>query len=206
MILHVGSGGMVKDGEPINAYVTRLKSQANKCNFADQAVVENNVIDQVIKGVAHSYVRKQLLDHDPRTLTLDRAEQYCRTYECTQGQLRQLGHSPVQSTIDNIATSHGLEHQSPKYFSVGPVNFCVGAPHQRLAIAQPVGKKVVGVTKKDIGSTHVLPIVLAVNHMGATTQRPTSPNIPASSQRLTRTRANSNDVQTYITSRRMTHY
>ena len=82
--------------EPIDSFVTRLRAVASKCQYGVQAVIDDHIVDQIIKGVAHIPVQKRLLDHDPSTLTLDKAIDYGRTYEATQAQLQQLGHSDVQ--------------------------------------------------------------------------------------------------------------
>ena len=95
--------------EPIDSYVNRLKVQAQRCNF-DGTNLEDNLIDQVIKGTVHIAVRKKLLDQDPKTLTLDKAIDLTRTYEATQSQLQQLGQ--VNRSVDalkapsNVAASH----------------------------------------------------------------------------------------------------
>ena len=76
--------------EPVDSYLNRLKVQAQRCNFAT-ADVDDNLIDQIIKGTAHMAVRKKILDQDPKTLTLDKAADLARTYEATQTQMQQLG-------------------------------------------------------------------------------------------------------------------
>ena len=80
----------------IDSYITRLRTQAHKCNFESPEATDDNILDQLIKGVAHRQVRKQLLDQDPHQLNLDRAVDYARTYEATQTQLQlqQLGKEP----------------------------------------------------------------------------------------------------------------
>ena len=77
--------------ESVDSFVTRLKVQARKCNFKDNNALEDNLIDQLIKGVAHVSVQKKLLDQDPKVLTLDKATDFARIFEATQSQLLQLG-------------------------------------------------------------------------------------------------------------------
>ena len=79
--------------EPVDTYLTRLKVQAQKCNFSTPSGLEDSLIDQLIKGVVHLPVQKKLLDYDPRILTLDKALDLARTFEVTQLQLQQLGHT-----------------------------------------------------------------------------------------------------------------
>ncbi|KAG1704766.1 hypothetical protein GQR58_003952 [Nymphon striatum] len=86
-------------GEPIDSFVTRLKVQARKCNFTDQVALEDNLIDQIIKGIAHTHVQKRVLDQDPYTLTLDQAVGCARTFEATQAQLQQLGNTASVSYV-----------------------------------------------------------------------------------------------------------
>ena len=146
-----------KPHEPVSYLVTRLKIQAKKCNFGDQPAIEDNLIDQVVKGVAHTQVQKQLSDHNPHTLTLDRCEQYARTYESTQEQLRQLGHT--SQMIDSIRRKQrnrgrvGRIRQTP---SQRYCSYCGGAPH-RERIAQLVVSNVTYVTSLDIGEKYVNP-------------------------------------------------
>lgn len=77
---------MQRPDEPIDSYITRLRVQAQRCNF-EGATFDDNLIDQVIKGTAHIAVRKKLIDQDPKTLTLDKATDLARTCEATQSQL-----------------------------------------------------------------------------------------------------------------------
>jgi transposase InsO family protein len=84
--------------EPVDSFLTRLRSQAAKCSFINADLVDDNIIDQLIKGTAHGQVRKKLLDHDPKGLTLDKAVDFSRTFEATEIQLRQFG-----DTNTNIA-------------------------------------------------------------------------------------------------------
>ena len=90
-------------------YVNRLKVQAQRCNF-DGTNLEDNLIDQGIKGTVHIAVRKKLLDQDPKTLTLDKTVDLTRIYQATQSQLQQLG--LVNRSVDalkapsNVAARH----------------------------------------------------------------------------------------------------
>lgn len=88
-----------QNGEPVDSYITRLRSQAQKCNFDSPETTDDNLLDQFIKGVAHRQVRKQLLDQDPNKLKLDKAVDYARTFEATQLQLEQLGHDVTVSAV-----------------------------------------------------------------------------------------------------------
>lgn len=76
--------------EPINSFLTRLRSQAQKCNFSSANETEHNLIDQIIKGVAHDGIQKKLLDEDPSKLTLNKCTTSARTYETTNAHLQSL--------------------------------------------------------------------------------------------------------------------
>ncbi len=77
-------------GEPVDSFLTRMRQQASKCSFANPGAVDDNILDQLIKGTAHSQVRKKLLDHTPTRLTLDTAMDMARTFEATEAHLQQF--------------------------------------------------------------------------------------------------------------------
>jgi len=118
-----------RSDEPIDTYLTRLKVQAQRCNF-DGAALEDNLVDQLIKGTAHVPVRKKLLDQDPRTLTLDKAIDLAHIYEATQSQMHQLSH--VEKSIDalriNPKKRSKSRHSRPK---AKQCFFCGGKQHNR---------------------------------------------------------------------------
>lgn len=74
--------------ESTDSFVTKLKVQARKCNFTDNAHLEDTLVDQIIKGTAHENVRRKLLNLDPTKLTLDSALDVARTYEATSTQMQ----------------------------------------------------------------------------------------------------------------------
>ena len=115
-------------GESIDTFVTRLKVQAGKCNFATPAMLEDNVIDQIIKGTAHSGVRKAMLDHDPAGLTLDRVLDTARTHEATQAQLQKFQRTDRQ--VDEVRRrSRGQER--PQHRQRPRCGNCGGQHHNR---------------------------------------------------------------------------
>ena len=59
--------------EPVNSFVTKLRAQANKCKYGSPANIDNQILDQLIKGVANVSVRKKYFYADPSILTLDKA-------------------------------------------------------------------------------------------------------------------------------------
>ena len=115
-------------GESIDTFVTRLKVQAGKCNFATPAMLEDNVIDQIIKGTAHSGVWKAMLDHDPAGLTLDRVLDTGRTHEATQAQLQNFQRTDRQ--VDEVRRrSRGQER--PQHRQRPRCGNCGGQHHNR---------------------------------------------------------------------------
>jgi hypothetical protein len=64
--------------EPIDNYITRLRSQAQKCQFENNNVTNDYLLDQVIVGIRHTNIRRQLLSQDPKTLTIDKAVELVR--------------------------------------------------------------------------------------------------------------------------------
>ena len=125
-----------QENEPIDNYVVRLKVQAQKCNFATPNVLEDNLIDQIIKGTHHSTVRKKLLECDPKTLTLDKAIDLSRTFEATQLQLQQFANSSkFGESVDAI---HKHNRNKPKFHKSSKIEsktcyFCGLPYHKREA-------------------------------------------------------------------------
>ena len=112
--------------EPIDSYVTRLKVQASKCNFASPEAIEDKLIDQIIKGTSHRLVRKPLLDLDPCTLTLDQVLRKTRTHEATETHMQQL----VQPhSVDSVNQSKSSNHTDPR--SNNTCKYCGGPKHRR---------------------------------------------------------------------------
>ena len=122
---------------PIDTYVHRLKQQAQKCKFNDNETIDDNIIDQVIKGTCHTPVRKQLLDHDPSKLTLDKVLDCARTFEARQTQLQQLGASG-NASIDNIRKKGEQSQHS--------CGHCGGHKHRRNEC--PANNKISGKCRK----------------------------------------------------------
>lgn len=117
--------------EPIDTYMTRLRAQAKKCNFSSQDSTDDNLLDQLIKGVIHGPVRKKLLDSDPTTLTLDRAMDFARTFEATQSQLLQFNEPVSVSAIkgrQGRSLSRDDRRRNPSHNNCG---YCGGPRHRR---------------------------------------------------------------------------
>ena len=122
-------GVQQRTGEPVDTFVTRLKEQAAKCNFATPLIKEDNVIDQVIKGTVHDGVRKALLDQDLGNLTLDRVLDIARTHEATQAQLQKF--HEVDRHVDKVRKSRS--QRSTLHGQNTMCRNCGGQRHHRNA-------------------------------------------------------------------------
>ena len=107
--------------EPVDAYLTRLKAQASKCEFLNEALKNSELIDQLIKGTAHRSVRRQLLDKNPQDLTLNSAADIARVFESTQRQLRLMNPQEQPGAVP-VAAVKKHEHKC---------RYCGLQPHDR---------------------------------------------------------------------------
>jgi hypothetical protein len=126
--------------EPIDSFMTRLRSQAQKCKFSSTAETEDNLIDQIIKGVAHDSIRKKLLDQEPDKLTLDNCIKYARTIEATNAHFQSLqavGVSEIsrnrKPTQKHVVKSQTKKPETKLKLQNKPTNcyFCGGKKHNR---------------------------------------------------------------------------
>ena len=90
-----------QSNESSDGFLTRLRTQAKKCNYGADFVKEV-LIDQFIVGTLHAQVRKQILDHKQDTLTLEDCVNYGRTYEATKSQAQHFSHSPTESNVSSV--------------------------------------------------------------------------------------------------------
>lgn len=80
------------EGELLDEFVTKIKSQAMKCEFG---TLENSLVkDRLVMGVKSDAVREKLLS-DPE-LDLEKAIQICRASEQATKQLHDIQHAPAQ--------------------------------------------------------------------------------------------------------------
>ena len=76
--------------EKIDSFLTRLNGVASKCNFGSANLLDDNLVDQLIKGVASDGVQKKFLDMNPDELILDPAMNIARTAEATSQHINDL--------------------------------------------------------------------------------------------------------------------
>ena len=73
--------------EPEEDFISRLKNLAAKCQFRDNAEVEDRVLDQLIWGSSNADVQKSLISRD-ESLTLAVAIEIARSHEATSKHLK----------------------------------------------------------------------------------------------------------------------
>lgn len=134
-----------QQNEPVDSFLTRLRAQASKCNFSTPDSVDDNILDQLIKGVSHGQVRKKLLDYAPSKLTLDKAMDFARTYEATETQLQQFKtegniHS-VRKTKPQQPQQHSKAKHPPKKQSSNQCTYCGRQRHKSMDDCPAKGQK-----------------------------------------------------------------
>ena len=72
--------------EPVDDFISRIENLAAKCQFCDNAEVEDRVLDQLIWGSKNPDVEKSLIIRD-KTLTLATAVEIARSHEATSKQV-----------------------------------------------------------------------------------------------------------------------
>jgi len=81
-----------EQGEPVDDFISRLKNLAAKCQFRNDAEVEDRVLDQLIWGSRNPDVQKSLISRD-KSLTLTAAIETARSYEATSKHMKTLAGS-----------------------------------------------------------------------------------------------------------------
>ena len=75
--------------EPVDDFISRLKSLAAKCQFRDNAEVEDRVLDQLIWGSSNGDIQKSLISRD-KSLTLAVANEIARSHEAASKHMKTL--------------------------------------------------------------------------------------------------------------------
>ena len=112
--------------EKIDSFLTRLNGVASKCNFGSANLLDDNLVDQLIKGVASDDVRKKFLDVNPDELTLDRAMNIAKTAEATSQHINDLAQLGAISISLHSMRRTGQQHTDSK-----SCPNCGGQPHDR---------------------------------------------------------------------------
>ena len=96
--------------ELINSFVTSLRILGQKCNFKDMNVLDEQLIDEVIKGSYNIPIHKKLLEHDVKTVTLPKCVDMACTSGATHTQLLQLSIGGGETTIASMWQSQTSAH------------------------------------------------------------------------------------------------
>ena len=75
--------------QPVDAFVTDMKTLAQKCKFKDNEAMNDRVLDQLIWGCSSHEAQKQLIGWDEK-LKIDEAVSIIRTHEATKAQMQSL--------------------------------------------------------------------------------------------------------------------
>ena len=83
---------------------------AAKCKFADIVEMNTRLIEQLIIGTQHDYVRGKLLERGDGLASLDEAMDIARTFETTKAHVAQF--QSYGSSSSSYATVHGLRRET----------------------------------------------------------------------------------------------
>ena len=78
-----------QDCESVDDFITRLKLQAQKCDFHDDRQSSERVLEQFIAGIRHMELQKELLS-TAQDFTIEQALERCRTFEASIAHMKQL--------------------------------------------------------------------------------------------------------------------
>lgn len=81
-----------KEGQSVDAYVTELKKAASSCEFKEE---EEMIRDRLVLGIRDNVMQERMLRES--NLTLKKAAEFCRAYETSQNQVKEL-----QSSVEAI--------------------------------------------------------------------------------------------------------
>jgi len=112
-----------EQGEPVDDFISRLKNLAAKCQFRDNAEVEDRVLDQLIWGSRNPDVQKSLISRD-KSLTLVAAIETARSHE---------GKSKHMKTLAGSSESHQEDRSIDAIHKEQEREFCnnCGKQHPR---------------------------------------------------------------------------
>ncbi|CAJ1049307.1 uncharacterized protein K02A2.6-like [Xyrichtys novacula] len=97
-IRHVFFTRAQKQSEPIDSYVTDLKSKAKDCEFGD--LHDSLVRDRIVCGITNDQVRGRLLRE--ADLTLEKAVDICRASELTNTQVKALTEEVEMNAVKTV--------------------------------------------------------------------------------------------------------
>ena len=99
-----------EQGEPVDDFISRLKNLAAKCQFRDNAEIEDRVLDQLIWGSRHRDVQRSLISRD-KSLTLEAAIEIARSHEAISKHMKTLAGSSRNFQEDRIINAIRREQE-----------------------------------------------------------------------------------------------
>ena len=82
-----------QESEPIDQFITELKTRAKSCEFGDQH--DTMLRDRIVFGVSDTQLKERLL-RESSDLTLEKAASLCREVEASKNQLKELHSSETK--------------------------------------------------------------------------------------------------------------
>ena len=96
--------------EAVDDFIARCRVAAAKCKFADIVEMNTRLIEQLIIGTQHDYVRGKLLERGDGLASLEEAMDIARTFETTKAHVAQF--QSYGSSSSSSATVHGLRRET----------------------------------------------------------------------------------------------
>ena len=88
------------EGQPIDEYITKLKTQAKHCEFGNQS---NLLIrDRIVCGVIDSQLSERFLREKPENLTLERVSEMARASEISKEQIKSLRNDQMKTQTISV--------------------------------------------------------------------------------------------------------
>lgn len=107
------------DSETMDHYITKLRKQAEKCNFHD---INDSILDQVIEKCKSEEIRKDLLKKG-NDLTLDQTKEIAKSYETIKLQnarlQESLGTSSSSKINEDLTSTEVLKINKQKFKNTG---------------------------------------------------------------------------------------
>lgn len=147
------------DGETIDEYITRLRLQAQNCEF--EQLSDSILRDQLILGIKNDSLRTKLLSED---ITLEKAIKICQATELAQKQTAEI-HSEHEKNIylvqktDNKKLSIAVTVVKIMQYVVAQ-HFLMYAKYVKRKITMKECAKEMSTNKKTISKTEILPAVM----------------------------------------------
>lgn len=114
--------------EPVENFLSRCKLQAKKCEFAEPDSLNERLIEQLIAGIRHPEIQRELLSKD-KTLKFDDAVKLARDYEASiihmqQLKIAQSTEQPANADIHNISKERRRCRNCGKTHEFKPRTLC----------------------------------------------------------------------------------